>query len=74
MTKKGAYNRFCKLVRLLGKTRSVLLDASYLVYKDQGQAERVCLERGWEVKYLKQLRRATYQAYRAARPTKGEGE
>jgi len=74
MKKNTAHKQFCTLVRLLGKARSVLLDASYLVYKDQGHAESVCLERGWEVKYLKQLRRATYQAYRAARPTKGEGE
>ena len=74
MKKNSAHNRFRTLVRLLGKAQSVLLDASYLVYKDQGQAESVYLERGWEVKYLKQLRRATYQACRAARPTKGEGE
>jgi hypothetical protein len=51
----------------LNRVRNILLELSYEVYKDQDKAEKICEKHGWDVKYLKQLTRATRQAFRAAK-------
>jgi hypothetical protein len=58
------YKLFCKSVDAYAKIHCILLDMSYTMYKDQEQAEKVCGKRGWDIKFLKQLRRFTYKCYR----------